>query len=98
MPVKPFGGLLQAPRWGTQLVHWYNHEHRHSAIGFVTHAQQHVQVDEALLNARAKVYAAARDADTKRWSAQARNWIRITQVHLNPETQKKQSQPTQLAA
>ena len=98
MPVKPFGGLLQARRWVTQLVHWYNHEHRHSAIGFVTPAQRHMQADQALLNARAKVYAAARDANPNRWSGQARNWSRITQVHLNPETQKKQNQPTQLAA
>ena len=98
MSVKPFGGLLQARRWVTQLVHWYNHEHRHSAIGFVTPAQRHMQVDEALLNARAKVYAAACDANPNRWSAQARNWRRITQVDLNPETQKKQNQPTQPAA
>jgi hypothetical protein len=98
MPVKPFGGLPQARRWVTQLVHWYNHEHRHSAIGFVTPAQRHMQVDQALLNARAKVYAAARDANPNRWSGQTRNWDRITQVHLNPETPKKQNQPAQLAA
>ena len=98
MPVKPFGGLLQARRWVTQLVHWYNHEHRHSAIGFVTPAQRHMLLDQALLNARAKVYAAARDANPNRWSGQARNWDRTAEVHLNPETQKKQNQPTQLAA
>ena len=57
-----------------------------------------MQVGEALLYARAKVYAAARDANPNRWSGQARNWSRITQVILNPETQKKQNQPTQLAA
>ena len=57
-----------------------------------------MQVDEALLNARAKLYAAARDANPNRWSGKARNWSRITQVNLNPETQKKQNQPTQLAA
>ena len=98
MPVKPFGGLLQARRWVTQLVHWYNHEHRHSAIGFVTPAQRHMLLDQALLNARAKVYAAARDANPNRWSGQARNWDRTAEVHLNPQTQKKQNQPTQLAA
>jgi putative transposase len=98
MPVKPFGGLLQARRWVAQLVHWYNHEHRHSAIGFVTPAQRHMLLDQALLSARAKVYAAARDANPNRWSGQTRNWGRITQVHLNPETPKKQNQPTQLAA
>jgi putative transposase len=55
MPVKPFGGLLQARRWVTQLAHWYNHEHRHSAIGFVTPGQRHMLLDQALLHARAKV-------------------------------------------
>ena len=44
-------------------VHWYNHEHRHSAIGFVTPAQRHMQVDRAILDDRAKVYAAARHAN-----------------------------------
>jgi len=98
LPVKPFNGLLQARRWVTELVHWYNHEHRHSAIGFVTPAQRHLQLDEAILNDRAKVYAAARDANPNRWSGPIRNWSRITEVHLNPETKKNQNQPFQLAA
>jgi len=93
LPVKPFNGLLQARRWVTELVHWYNHEHRHSAIGFVTPAQRHMQIDQALLDDRAKVYAAARDANPNRWSGPTRNWDRIAEVHLNPETQKK-TEPT----
>ena len=72
MPVKPFIGLLQARRWVTDLVHWYNHEHRHSAISFVTTAQRHMQVDQALLNGRVKVYAAARHANPNRWSGAIR--------------------------
>ena len=98
LPVKPFKGLLQARHWVTELVHWYNHEHRHSAIGFVTPAQRHMQIDQALLNDRTKVYATARDANPNRWSGPIRNWTRITEVHLNPETPKKQNQPTQLIA
>ncbi|CDS55333.1 Mobile element protein [Polaromonas sp. CG9_12] len=98
LPVKPFNGLLQARRWATELVHWYNHEHRHSAIGFVTPAQRHMQIDQALLDDRAKVYAAARNANPNRWSGPARNWTRITEVHLNPQTQQNQNQPTQLIA
>lgn len=98
MPMRPFNGLLQARRWVTELVHWYNHEHRHSAIGFVTPAQRHMQIDHALLNDRAKVYAAARDANPNRWSGPTRNWSRITEVHLNPETQKNQNQPNQRIA
>ena len=59
-------------------LHWYNHEHRHSAIGFVTPAQRHMQVDQAILGDRAKVYAAARHASPNRWSGPIRNWSRIS--------------------
>lgn len=98
LPVKPFSGLLQARRWVTDLVHWYNQEHRHSAIRFVTPEQRHLKLDEAILGERAKVYAAARDAHPNRWSGPTRNWSPITQVHLNPQTLKDQNQPEKLAA
>lgn len=98
LPVKPFSGLLQARRWVTDLVHWYNQEHRHSAIRFVTPEQRHLKLDEAILGERAKVYAAARDAHPNRWSGPTRNWSPITQVHLNPQTLKEQNQPEKLAA
>lgn len=98
LPVKPFNGLLQARRWVTELVHWYNHEHRHSAIRFITPAQRHLKLDEAILAERAKVYAAARNANPNRWSGETRNWSPITEVHLNPQTPKDQNQPEKLAA
>ena len=60
LPVKPFENLLAARRWVTELVHWYNHEHRHSAIGFVTPAQRHAGADRALLEERSLVYERAR--------------------------------------
>jgi transposase InsO family protein len=85
LPVKPLQSLLAARRWVTQLVHWYNHEHRHSAIGFVTPHQRHQQIDRALLNNRAAVYKAARDRHPRRWSGSTRNWTRVEEVHLNPE-------------
>ena len=98
LPVKPFNSLLQARRWVTELVHWYNHEHRHSAIRFITPAQRHLKLDEAILAERAKVYAAARNANPNRWSGGTRNWSPITEVHLNPQTPKDQNQTEKLAA
>jgi transposase InsO family protein len=86
MPVKPFETLAQARRWVDGLVHWYNNEHRHSAIHFVTPSQRHSGEDRALLEQRADVYAKARQAHPQRWSAQTRDWHRIEQVHLNPDT------------
>jgi len=98
LPVKPFDDLLQARRWTTELVHWYNHEHRHSAIGFVTPEQRHAQSDIGLLQARDKVYAAARNANPNRWSGPTRDWSHISEVHLNPETPDKQNHSSQKTA
>ena len=96
MPVNRVNGLLQARRWVTEYC--YNHAHWHSAISFVTPAQRHREIYQALLDERAKVSAAARDADPNRWSGPTRNSSRITQVHDNPEAKKGWNQPIQLAA
>ena len=90
LPVKPMQSLLQARRWVTRLVHWYNTEHRHSAIDFVTPNQRHSHVDQSLLQNRVAVYAAARAKNPRRWSGATRNWTRIEEVHLNPEKPSKQ--------
>ena len=86
LPLKPFADLMQARRWVTELVHWYNEQHRHSAISFVTPAQRHAQTDEALLHARAAVYEKARQQHPARWSGNTRNWTFIDEVHLNPDS------------
>ena len=88
LPVKPFENLLQARRWAIELVHWYNDEHRHSAIRFVTPSQRHAGQDKVLLKSRASVYELARQANPLRWSKQARDWRYIEHVYLNPDTLK----------
>jgi putative transposase len=84
-PLKPFADVLEARQWVTGLVQWYNHEHRHSAIGFVTPAQRHAGLDQALLAQRKALYEQARAQNPRRWSNDTRNWNRIHTVHLNPE-------------
>ena len=86
-PQKPFESLRAARRWVTSFVQWYNHEHRHSAIGFVTPAERHEGMDEALLLKRVNVYEAAKNAHPERWSGATRHWQHITVVHLNPDHQ-----------
>ena len=67
------------------LCNGYNHEHRHSAIRYVTPAQRHAGQDRPLLAARHAVYQGARERNPRRWSRQTRNWTPITVVTLNPE-------------
>jgi putative transposase len=84
-PLKPFANVTEARDWATGLVEWYNHEHRHSAIRFVTPTQRHEGLDEDLLHNRKAVYEAARERNPQRWSGGIRNWKRIQTVHLNPD-------------
>ena len=83
-PSRPFATLAAARQWVTGFVRWYNEEHRHSAIGFVTPAQRHAGQDRELLAAREAVYAAAKARHPQRWSGATRNWQPIRVVHLNP--------------
>jgi putative transposase len=97
MPIKPFEDLAHARNWVTELVYWYNHEHRHSAIRFVTPCQRHAKTDQSILKNRQAVYAAARQAHPQRWSQSTRNWSAIDEVHLNPiSTKNKDQSPTSL--
>ena len=84
-PQRPFEHLLAARQWVGAFVHWYNEEHRHSAIRFVTPAQRHAGQDVALLMTRKSVYEAAKRLRPERWSGQTRSWKPVLVVHLNPD-------------
>ena len=84
-PRRPFENLMAARQWVGTFVHWYNEEHRHSAINFVTPAQRHAGLDGAMLRKRNDVYAEAKARNPERWSGATRNWKHVTTVHLNPD-------------
>ena len=84
-PPMGFEDLAQARAWVARFVAWYNEEHRHSAIRFVTPAQRHKGRDHAILQKRHAIYQQARDNMPRRWSGQTRNWTPVGEVWLNPE-------------
>jgi hypothetical protein len=55
-------------------VHWYNHDHKHSGIRYVSPAQRHAGLDGDILAARHEVYQRARERNPQRWSGASRNW------------------------
>ena len=83
-PGKGFDTLERARVWVKNFVHWYNHEHRHSALKFVTPTQRHAGDDHAVLRAREQLYEQARARNPERWSGAPRNWTRPGAVWLNP--------------
>lgn len=86
-PSNGFVDLTAARTWMSRFVHWYNHEHRHSAIRFVTPAQRHDGEDSSLLAERHRLYEQARAAKPERWSGATRNWAPVGAVALNPENE-----------
>src|SRR5690606_27713601 len=84
-PARGFADLEEARQWASRFVQWYNTEHRHSGIGYVTPAQRHAGEDRAVLQARHALYTQARERNPRRWSGQTRDWSPIGAVTLNPE-------------
>lgn len=84
-PAAGFTDLAAARNWAAAFVRWYNHEHRHSGIRYVTPAQRHAGDDQPLLAARHALYQQARATNPRRWSGHTRNWTPIGAVTLNPE-------------
>lgn len=86
-PQHAFETLLAARQWVSHFVQWYNHEHRHSAINFVTPGERHAGLHTTLLRQRVEVYEAAKARHPERWSGATRNWQPIRVVYLNPDHQ-----------
>jgi putative transposase len=84
-PLKGFANLHIARQWAARFVHWYNHEHRHSGIRYVTPAQRHAGQDGPVLIARHALYQEARQRNPQRWSGPTRNWTPAGAVTLNPQ-------------
>jgi putative transposase len=84
-PAKGFIDLHAARAWAATFVRWYNVEHRHSGIRYVSPAQRHAGDDHAILAARHALYIQARDRNPARWARSTRNWAPIGPVTLNPE-------------
>jgi transposase InsO family protein len=87
-PEYPRGGcfdsLEDARTWVAAFVQWYNFEHRHSAIRFVTPDDRHSGREHEILARRKKFLEKQRKARPDRWSGPVRNCEPVGEVRLNP--------------
>ncbi len=88
-PKSGFINLHAARAWVSKFVCWYNNDHRHSGIKFVTPQQRHSGLDIKLLEKRDSLYDEARKKNPSRWASSTRDWSPIGNVELNPENTKK---------
>jgi len=91
-PSKPFENIEQAQSWVDGFVFWYNTQHLHSSIRYVTPDDRHFGREEHILANRRKVYEKAQSRNPNRWSKNIRNWNPVSMVRLNPEKKDQTSQ------
>ncbi len=65
-PTRGFADLQAARDWAARFVRWYNVEHRHSAIRYVSPTQRHAGEDSEILAARHALYTKSEAPDTRR--------------------------------
>lgn len=88
-PERPFDTLEEARLWVQEFVLWYNDEHCHSGLKYLTPSQRHSgQADQVLAKRRA-TYERAKAQNPARWSGKIRNWHLADSVYLNPERTEK---------
>ena len=86
LPEKPFEDVVSARQWVSGFVIWYNEEHRHSSLNWVTPSQKHSGEDKAILERRKQVYEEAKSRNPRRWPrGKTRNCQPVSAVSLNPE-------------
>ncbi len=83
-PEGAFASLEAARQWVEAFVAWYNCEHLHSGIRFVTAEDRHAGRHREILTRRELVYSKARSRRPDRWTRTTRNWTPIDVVRLNP--------------
>lgn len=83
-PSGLFASLEAAQFWVDEFVQWYNTEHLHSALRFVTPDDRHSGRENEIVAQRKKVYEQARLRKPERWTGPTRNWEPIGEVCLNP--------------
>ena len=96
-PEKTFIDIKSARKWVTEFSDWYNDDHLHSGIKYVSPNQRHNGEDVEVLIKRKKVYEQAKKLNPQRWSKETRNWDHIEKVHLNPEKGKNEIKESKAA-
>lgn len=77
--------LTEARLWVQRFVAWYNNEHKHSGLNFLSPIERHDGLDKEIFEKRKVVYEAAKNRHPERWTKDIRNWSLEDKVFLNPE-------------
>jgi putative transposase len=92
-----FVTLTEARIWVKRFVDWYNNEHRHSGINYVTPSERHAGKDIEVIEKRKAVYEKARQEHPERWSGEIRSWDYSDTEWLNPRQKTEEIKETKIS-
>lgn len=85
-PSAGFKDIDEARAWVLKFTRWYNYEHKHSKLRFVTPEQRHTGQDKEILAKRKERIEEAKAANPNRWGKRdVRNCTPVGPATLNPE-------------
>lgn len=98
-PTKGFIDINAAREWVLGFVHWYNYNHKHGGLNFISPNQRHTGQSDAIFKNRERVYQLAKEKHPERWAKSTRNWSLKNEVHLNPvkTTESKKTETKQIS-
>jgi Integrase core domain len=91
-PDSAFSSIDEARAWVNHFVLWYNTEHLHSAIRFVTPSCAGLALWPFHTRPTAWLESLGPFPGVESWSGKTRNWTPITEVLLNPKKHKTEIQ------
>jgi len=89
-PQDGFKTIDDAREWVSIFVDWFNNEHYHSGLNFLTPNSRHNREDDKIMDHRIKVYESARRLYPQRFNKGIRNWKSPKKVALNPTDEIKE--------
>ena len=93
-----FATLTEAGLWVKRFVEWYNNEHRHSGINYVTPSQRHMGLYQEILRKRKEVYEKAKERYPERWARETRDWsFSEEEEWLNPRQEAETKKETKVS-
>jgi len=80
-----FRNIDHAKEWMSEFVSWYNTEHRHSSIDYITPEDRASGKDIEAYNKRNVTIEEAMKKNPERWGKRVRRWKRKDIIILNPD-------------
>jgi transposase InsO family protein len=96
-PAEGFEKLEDAQAWVLKFTRWYNDEHLHSGLNFVSPSQRHNGQDKSQLEARKRVIEGAKLKRPDRWSGATRNCEPMGAVYINKPSEDESKQQKSVA-